>query len=235
MKIKISPKSFVNKLLVIILFLGIANLLAQVLMFNGAGYPARVVFRLFDLNTEANIPTLFSTLLLLFCFALLLFIHYTLPHITRPGWHWYSMSMVFLYLAIDENTSLHEGFIVVFRETFNLKGYFYYAWIIPYSLIFLGISLFFIPFFRKLPRLVMINFSIAALIYLGGAIGMEMIGGRHDYLYGRSKATYALYYSLEETLEMLGLTIFIGSLLQYIVTECPVKAMRIDVESSTGH
>lgn len=93
MKIKISPKSFVKKLLLIILFPGIANLLAQVLMFYQAGYPGRVVFWLFDLNTEANIPTLFSTLLLLFCFALLLFVHYTLPQITKPGWHLYIMSM----------------------------------------------------------------------------------------------------------------------------------------------
>lgn len=64
---------------------------------------------------------------------------------------------------------------------------------------------------------------------------MEMLGGRHDYLYGRYNATYALYYSLEETLEMLGLTVFIGALLQYIVTECPVKTMKIHIENSGGH
>lgn len=233
MKIKISPKRVVNTLLLSILLLGIANLLGLVMNTRG-GLPGRVVHRLFDLNTEANIPSLFSTLLLLCCFALLLFIHYTLPRITKRGWHWYIMSLVFLYLAIDENASLHEGLMVIFRKYFDLKGFFYYSWIIPYTAVGLGMGLFFIPFFRKLPGQVLLNFAFAALIYLGGAVGMEMIGGRHDYLYGRSNMMYAFYYSLEETLEMLGLTVFIGALLQYVVTECPVKAMRIHVENSPG-
>lgn len=38
---------------------------------------------------------------------------------------------------------------------------------------------------------------------------------------------YALYYTIEETLEMLGIAYFIVSLMRYIISECPSTSLHI--------
>ena len=51
----------------------------------------------------------------------------------------------------------------------------------------------------------------------GGAIGVELIGGRYLELHGVENLTYAMITTVEESLEMAGVIIFIWALL---VTSC---------------
>ena len=59
-------------------------------------------------------------------------------------------------------------------------------------------------------------FVLAAILYIGGAIGIEMIGGQHASLYGEQNLEYAIITALEELLEMLGTVVFIYGLLSYM-------------------
>ena len=62
----------------------------------------------------------------------------------------------------------------------------------------------------------MILFLLAGGLYIGGALGMEMIGGYYTDFYGKNNLTYALITCLEEVLEMTGIVVFIHGLLDYM-------------------
>ena len=56
---------------------------------------------------------------------------------------------------------------------------------------------------------------MAATLFIGGAIGVELVGGRHVELHGRQNWTYSMIVTVEESLEMAGLIVFIWALLDY--------------------
>ncbi len=70
----------------------------------------RVTRRIFDLNTERNIPTLFSSVTLLGSSMLLGYIAY-LTRLTKGPYSllWVVLSLGFLFLSIDETAYIHEN------------------------------------------------------------------------------------------------------------------------------
>ncbi|WP_238178428.1 hypothetical protein [Calothrix sp. 336/3] len=73
----------------------------------------------------------------------------------------------------------------------------------------------FSKFIINLPRKTRSNFLVAGLIYLSGAIGCELIGGY--ILDSRMRGIfYLIIITLEESLEMLGIAVFIYGLLSHI-------------------
>ena len=62
---------------------------------------------------------------------------------------------------------------------------------------------------------------IAGSLYLGGAIGIEMLGGRQAELHSFENLTYQLFAHLEESLEMAGVILFIHALLRYLAEQYP--------------
>lgn len=81
----------------------------------------------------------------------------------------------------------------------------------------------FLLVFRKfifsLPFRTKALFILAGAIYVGGAIGMESIGGYIADTPGLHPAAYAVAATIEELLEMLGVIIFIYALLSYIKSQ----------------
>src|SRR5256885_4802293 len=88
--------------------------------------------RLFDLDAEANIPTWFSSALLLMC-AMLLAANAAAKWKTRDRYtiHWIVLSVIFLYLSVDETAIIHEMSIKPLRSMLHPTGLLYEAWIIP--------------------------------------------------------------------------------------------------------
>ena len=64
-----------------------------------------------------------------------------------------------------------------------------------------------------------VRFVTAGVIFLTGALGIEMLGAREADLYDTTTVTYCLLYSLEEMLEMLGIILFIYALLSHLAQE----------------
>jgi len=92
--------------------------------------------------------------------------------------------------------------------------------VIPYGLLFILFSfVYFFKFLPQLPKKFARLFVIAGAIYVIGAIGVEMVGAENYSSSNFSEIRYAIYYSIEEFLEMLGIAIFIYSLLLYIKEE----------------
>ena len=71
-------------------------------------------------------------------------------------------------------------------------------------------------FIQSLPATTRIMFILAGSIYVGGAIGMEMVGGYIADTYGFNTFAYGMAARIEELLEMLGILIFINQLLVYL-------------------
>ena len=71
---------------------------------------------------------------------------------------------------------------------------------------------------------------VAAVLYIGGALGFEMITARHFELYDDENLAYLLLVTMEETLEIIGALIFVYALLQYF-SDC-YQGIRFRVSGS---
>mgnify|MGYP003649496191 CR=1 FL=1 len=219
MNIEIHPKEIFIKLLCFIFFLLLLNFLTIISRFYFGYDFAHGLVPLFNFGAEKNIPTLYSSLALLTSSLLLMAI--TLFH-KRNGdsyYYWQALAIIFFFLCIDETAMLHEKLIEPVRESLNTSGLLYFAWVIPYGLALLVLITTYINFLRQLPNMTMILFLVSGATFILGAIGFELFGGRHFELYGNNNATYALFQTCEESLEMLGIAIFIYTLLTYIVDQ----------------
>lgn len=200
------------------------------------GYTPDKFLALFDLSLELNIPTFFSLLLLLFASFLLAGIALLQAKEKNPDVQkWVVLSLGFLYLAYDDGFHVHEDLVAVIRPLLGdgRLGIFYYAWIVPAIPLLFVLALFFRKFLFRLPPVTRNTFIVAALCYLGGCIGFEMVGGYYDEAHGGfDSLPYNMISTVEEGLEMTGVIVFIYALLEYVGASYGV--LRFRLLSSSG-
>jgi len=170
----------------------------------------------FNFNLEANLPTYFSSLVLMGNAFMLFLIGYCWKSQGRKYWKWLGMAVIFFILSIDEMIKIHDHFRSPMEKLFNTSGIFYYAWFIPYGIVTIILGIAYFKFFMNLPKRVLKLFIVSAVLFISGAIGMEAIGGMYDEKYGQDNLGYYLLYTIEELLEMFGSSLFFYSLLVYI-------------------
>jgi hypothetical protein len=217
----LSGKYVLNALLIIACLLVLASVAGQVMKYV-FGHPK--VYGLVDLvnvSKEQNIPTLFSVILMLICSSLLFIIFIFNKKLSgKPNIYWATLSLGFLYMSIDEFTELHENLGITFKPLIGdySHGLLYYSWVIPAFVLLIFLGIFFLKFLINLPKTARVGFIIAGIVYLTGLLGIEMIGGYYAELHTGASLTYSLIATLEESLEMLGLILFIRALLDYLST-----------------
>jgi hypothetical protein len=168
---------------------------------------------LLSLSYEWNIPTLYTAALLCCCAASLAIIA---AGTRRQGGsfvaRWRALSVGFLYIALDELLGIHEaaGGLV------DLDHLIHFDWIVPASFLLLALGVFFLPFLRHLPPPMRNRFLLAGAIYVGGAVGMELPLGWWTARHGAHNLGYALIDAVEESLEMIGLNLFLLALLDHL-------------------
>lgn len=203
--------------------------LTLVLVAAFTGHNSNTLRRLFDLDQEANIPTAFSAFLLLTSAALLSVIALHKRHNADSfRYQWLVLACGFCAMAVDELSSIHEMLIWPVRHVLarDHVGPFYFAWVVP-AIIGIGLlSVYLFSFLRHLPPLTRVRFLIAGTVYLTGAVGLEMVGGIRAEQFGPGDFLYILGTQLEETLEMLGLVLFIRALLLYLHDFLPQVRLR---------
>ncbi len=200
-------------IIVVLLLMSILGLVSRFVLGHD------VVFGLvaqFDFDKETNIPTYFSSFILLISAALLgiIALFKKKEHDSYAS-HWLILSMIFLFLSMDETVGIHELLIDPLKSAFNLSGIFYYSWVIVGFIFILFFAIFYFKFFFNLPARTRLQFFIAAILYLGGVLGVELIGGYYRDTYQQNLAYY-ITVQFEEVLEMTGILIFINALLKYI-------------------
>jgi len=205
--------------------------LVQIVRFSTGNERVYGLVYAFSLGADGNIPTYYSSLALLFCSLLLLFIAVVRHDAQkiRPG-YWFGLAAIFLFLSIDEMLMVHEKLIEPMKALLNVSGIFNYAWVIPYGFGLLAFSAIYFRFLFRLPARTAIFFAIAGTIFVSGAIGLEMIGGWSKELHGTASITYVLIQSVEEIFEIVGIIIFIFALSDYIAEH--VKDTSLTISSS---
>lgn len=235
MHFEVSPRQIFIKLSVIILILLSANVTGIVFRFYlGHNTVTQWFYPLFDFNTEKNIPTLYSSLTLICSCILLLCIASIHKRLGSPYFYWLGLTIVFLFLSIDEIASIHEMLIAPVTKLLHVSGFFFYAWVIPYGSALILFVIFYLKFLLSLPRKIMYLFLVSGTTFITGAIGFELLGGRQHNLYGDNNIRYSLFYTCEESFEMLGIAIFIYTLLLYISSQFKPFTLSINESIKTN-
>jgi hypothetical protein len=170
----------------------------------------------FDLDDEKNPPAIFSGFLL-FLAAIVVAFNARVESRIRWRRHWWVLAAGFLFMSIDETFVFHEKLGDPVQGLLG-DGYppvFHFAWVIPALVVVSLLAVAFLRFLRALPSGTRNRFLVAATLYLGGAIGMEMVGARYLMLYG-SDFPQSLIIILEESLEMFGAIFFIHANLRHL-------------------
>jgi hypothetical protein len=140
-----------------------------------------------------------------------------------------------LFLAFDELFEVHELLIRPIRKGFNLSGFLFFAWIVAYGAGVLLLSMVFVSVWWRLHRGVRLWLGLSAATYLAGAIGLEMLGGKYYEGIGKKvDLVFGVLYTIEESLEMAGLMMFIYSLLLLLQNECDGCAIVIPGGQNTS-
>jgi hypothetical protein len=180
----------------------------------GFGELSNMVGNTFTLDSEMNIPSYFSSAILLMSAGLLFLVFKTRKNKRGPyTGHWGFLSVVFILLSLDELFSFHERIIGPVRKIVKVGGIFSYEWVIlaiPLVLIF---SISYSKFLFHLPPKSRILFTLAALLFIGGTLGGEMLSGWYASNFGEGDSNYIMLTIFEETLEMSGIIVFIHSIL----------------------
>jgi len=216
MKIVITPIDIFKKLLIFISILLIANIISIIHSFNSDNSNIKRILRMFIFDAEISLPTIYSTVALITCSILLFLIALSYKNERKKYLPWLGLGVVFLFLSIDEIASIHERAIPVFRNEFDLSGVFYFSWIIPYGIGLIIFLMLYVPFLIKLPRQTMKWFILSGAIFVSGAIGVEFLEGIHVETNGFGSPYYTVLYTVEESLEMIGIAFFIYTLMTYM-------------------
>ncbi len=241
LKLNIPAKRITQVLVLIALFFTLASVAGQFAKVNLGLGNLRGLVPMFTVGKEESIATWYSSAALLFCFALLVAIAVAKKIANdRYFLHWAGLSVVFLYLSADESSSIHEqlgggiGRYVLRATGISQEGFLGRAWVVFGIGMVLIVTLVFLRFFIALPSETRRLFFVAGLLFVTGAIGLEMVAAFYLDLYGGGDnmtlvqdTVRTQVPNVEEFLEMLGVIVFLYALMSYINAQA--KEVRIHV------
>lgn len=235
-QIQLSPQKIRNTLLVSSGFLCLLSLFADALrLWVKAGALGgatsltgkAIIYNIapfFNVGEEVNLPTFYSSFLLLAtaccCFAAANAAKIGLQKKTiKRSWHF--LGLIFVGLSIDEFSSFHEKLNRIMVAIGNyifiprLMQSVWYASAMAACLVLLFLL---IPLLKSLSPKVKNLFGLSGLIFIGGAVGLEAVS--LIVMDGSPEFSFNFYYlllsTLEELLEMAGVSLAIYAILVYI-------------------
>ncbi len=182
----------------------------------------------FDAGGEQTVAAWLSSMILLLCALVLVYV----ATIERQGGsafarHWLGLGIIFCGLSLDEAVGLHEMTINPMRATFHASGIFLYAWVIPALLFVALVGLAYLGFLWHLEAAFRLRFLAAGALFVGGAVGFEMMEGALAAFYGEHRLIYESAVNLEDATELAGELLFLHSLLLYVRRAGPRMTIRL--------
>ena len=177
----------------------VLGLCAEVIDFVLGAPP--IVSETFSLSYERNVPTWYASSLLLACAVVAA---RAAPHAGTPR-RWRVLSGIFVFMSLDEAIEIHEhlGGLV------DGSGVFFFSWVIPASVVVLGLGASMLPLLRALEPPVRRRVVLSGIVYVGGALLMELPLGWWTEQHGDDNLVYGLIDFVEESLELIGATLFV--------------------------
>ena len=158
----------------------------------------------FDVNSERNVPTAWSALLLLACAV-------TAALLAVRGSGWLLVAVTCGFLALDESFELHERLGGLGASVADDRLHF--AWVVPGAALACVVGLLLLQRLRTQPLEVRRRLVVAGAVYLTGALVLEALSGQVLRGYGAGGKAYTLVTSAEEGLEMAGASLLLAALL----------------------
>jgi hypothetical protein len=171
-----------------------------------------------SLSYEGNVPTWYAT-------GLLWTAALGLGRCARrePGrarlW-WWGLAAIFMLFSLDEAIGLHEGLDADAQR----HGVLYYSWVVPAAVMTSGFVVVYARFWLRLPAPTRRGFAWAFVLYVGGALAMELPLGAWHEAHGAESLGYFMIDFVEESLELVGLCVFLLAIAKHQRTEQAVTA-----------
>ena len=229
------PKRVTSFLLKVIGFLALAGFVSGFLL-HVLGMPSLFgLVPLFDLNEEFNFPSFYSGFAIWFSAFLLRSIYvYEKKSGAKKAHYWNALFFVFLFLGLDEIFIIHEKFArfePYLRDVIHIHNANRY-WVIPYAVLMLAAGIYFLPFYLRLQKATRLRFTVAGLVYIFAAFGLEIISSVVAGMVNLSFMAIDLFEGVEEIIEMVGIALFIRALLFYLLEKgiTPKFSLRVKME-----
>lgn len=189
----------------------------------------------FDVDVERSVPTWFSALLLFLAASQLLLV----GHLRRRGdgalaRYWTGLGAIFMLLSVDEIGSFHNIPLVSEEAARGVSDFLAISWVIHGMAAVAAVGVVFVPFLRALPRTTALDLVRAGAVYVGGALGMEMIGARFIFAIGFEHPIVSVILTIEEGMEMFGVLLLLTALFRYIEREFPRVCVTLTPHASNG-
>jgi hypothetical protein len=225
---RISPKMVGVVLMAAFGLLLIAHVAVAVLRVEfGRDYLYGLALR-FDFDRAVSIPDWYKGALLLLA-SLLSFLNAAAAR-AEAGLrlHWRSLGALLLFLSFDAVASLHTYLAAwLYSDAVTVFA----RWTIVYAPVVAVLALLYAPFLASLPRSTAVAIGMSGLLFVAGALGLELVGARiaesatslpitevssaHWFAIKRAWP-YVIEVTLEESLEMVGLIVYIVAALGYL-------------------
>jgi len=188
---------------------------------------AAYILRMFDTDGEATIPAFFSAIMLLGAGGLLwacarIYKRDGRPHVMS----WRILALIFAALAVDEFASFHERVHWLLMPGFRPTGFLIEGWVVPYAVLLVVLVVMLARWFLALPRRTQVLGAASAILFVGGAIGWEMVAsqvwaelGRANYDQAVAQPRYMYLASIEELWEMTGAALWVYTLVDLIARQ----------------
>jgi hypothetical protein len=146
----------------------------------GLGYPvAKGFVPAFNVDFENNFPTFVAFLILIACGLVSAWSSAAETRRPRHRRAWALVAFLFLLLAADEAFTLHEQLGEFLFAEFGALGLPMFAWVVPYGIAVVLLGAFLLRWFLELERPVQISLFLAGFLFIGGAIGLELVASAY--------------------------------------------------------
>lgn len=184
--------------------------------------------RQLSLNAEQNLASWYTSLLLALG-ALLAWVAGSCDTAEEPSARrfWRLVAVLLLAAAADETVSFHEVLTLFIPKVQEVSPLLHFAWVALAVPLLAILALWCLPMMWRLPRATFWGLVAAAVIFVTGAVGLEMIAGLVIDWAGEASIAYRVNYMLEDTFEMLGCAVFILVVLGHIRGQAPSLEFRL--------
>lgn len=101
--------------------------------------------------------------------------------------HWVGLAVIFVGLSVVETTVINDRLVRPSQELFSpTSGFLSFGWVIPGMILVAIFGLSYLRFFFDLPGRTRWLFLLAGGLYVGGALGFEMLGSNMAQGWGHS-------------------------------------------------
>ncbi len=188
-----------------------------------------------NIDAERTLPAVYSSLQLLAAAALIGLVAVAQGSIARGAPRRFcALAMLFVLLAADEAFAFHEAMGRAMHRQLQLEGPLRgcWTWVLAGTPIVLVTGACFLPLLWKLHTSTRRWIVLAAALFIGGALGLEAVGGMVQTL--RGGLAYHMVVAVEEWCEMTGISVLLFALMREL-SQRPSIRLAVAAPASPRH